>query len=86
MGYIQLYDVPSMWAPHFISKRALLAYLKILFEHSSPTSSPLVVVLIGMGGTGKMQLAIEYCRHLKDLRFEQYSGLMLLLTMLCIRV
>ena len=69
--YIQtktFYDIPSMRAPHFISRRTLLTHLKELFEHSTPTTSPSVVVLIGMGGAGKTQLALEYCRDLKDLK------------------
>jgi hypothetical protein len=57
--HIQLYDVPLMCAPYFISRRALFAQLKMLLEPHSPISSPLVVVLIGMGGAGKTQLAIE---------------------------
>ena len=57
-----------MRAPHFISRKSLLTQLEELFQHSTPTSSPLVVVLIGMGGAGKTQLALEYCRHLKDLK------------------
>src|ERR1700733_11955252 len=74
MHFIQVkrfYDVPSMRAPHFISRKTLLTHLVGLFDHSTITSSPLIVVLIGMGGAGKTQLALEYCRYLKDLKPHQ---------------
>jgi GTPase SAR1 family protein len=40
----------------------------MLFECANTTSTPLIVVLIGMGGAGKTQLALEYCQRMKDER------------------
>jgi len=40
----------------------------MLFDGSTTTSTSLIVVLIGMGGAGKTQLALEYCRRMRDER------------------
>jgi len=40
----------------------------MLFDSATTSSTPLIVVLIGMGGAGKTQLALEYCRRMRDER------------------
>ena len=60
------YDVPPLRVLHFVHRRALLSRLENLFPPQDTTSSPLIVVLLGMGGAGKTQLALEYCRHVKN--------------------
>jgi hypothetical protein len=69
IGHIQVmtfYDIPPLQVPHFVARKALLTRLEKLFECSVTTSSPTIVVLLGMGGGGKTQLALEYCRRMKD--------------------
>jgi len=60
------YDIPPLQVPRFVARKALLTRLEKLFEYSATTSSPTIVVLLGMGGGGKTQLALEYCRRMKD--------------------
>jgi len=40
----------------------------MLFDRATTSSTPSIVVLIGMGGAGKTQLALEYCLRMKDER------------------
>ena len=60
------YDIPSFRVPHFVVRKALLKRLRESFERSKTTSSRIIVVLLAMGGAGKTQLALEYCRSVKD--------------------
>jgi NB-ARC domain len=59
-----LYNIPPLQVPHFVARNALLDHIKQLFEKS--TSFTLIVVLWGMGGAGKTQLALEYCNQIKE--------------------
>jgi hypothetical protein len=61
-----LLGIPPFRVTHFVGRESLYARLQILFDCASTTSTPLIVVLIGMGGAGKTQLALEYCRRMKD--------------------
>lgn len=56
------YDVPSLQVHNFVERKTSLNRLKDLFECSATRS---IVVLIGMGGAGKTQLALKYCRLMK---------------------
>jgi len=40
----------------------------MLFDGATTTSTPLIIILIGMGGAGKTQLALEYCQRMRDER------------------
>lgn len=53
---------------HFVTRQTLLAEItsRLFSDHSTET-----VVLLGMGGAGKTQVALEVCRLAKeDGRFE----------------
>ena len=60
--------MPSIDLPHFVDRSKLSTTIEnqILDESSSRT-----VVLIGMGGSGKTQLALQFCR-----RAEEHFGFM----------
>jgi ribosomal protein S15P/S13E len=60
------YDVPPLQVGHFVTRKALLSRLEHLFERSSTDHSRMIVILLGMGGAGKTQLALEWCRCLRD--------------------
>ena len=61
------YDVPSLQILHFVNRKALLVRLEANFSTSRDVvSSSTTVVLLGMGRAGKTQLALEYCRHMKN--------------------
>src|ERR1700722_3510150 len=53
------YDIPPLHVAHFVALKKLLSCLEKLFRPSTTTSSQLIVVLVGMGGSGKTQLALE---------------------------
>ena len=59
-------DIPSFRLPHFVVRKALLKRLRESFERSNTTSSSIIVVLLAMGGAGKTELALEYCRGVRD--------------------
>jgi hypothetical protein len=55
--------------PRFIPRKALIAYLDAAFNSPFDKLSQLViVVLLGMGGAGKSQLALEWCRRMRETR------------------
>jgi hypothetical protein len=59
------YDIPPLQVLHFVARETLLTRLEYSFENST-TSPRRVVVLLGMGGAGKTQLALEYCQRMKE--------------------
>ena len=62
------YIIPPLRVTHFVGRETLYTRLQTLFDCATTTSTPLTAVLIGMGGVGKTQLALEYCRRMKDSR------------------
>ncbi|KAI9775123.1 MAG: hypothetical protein M1839_001434 [Geoglossum umbratile] len=55
-------EIPSWQVSHFVGREELLGAID---DHmnASRNSGPATVVLFGMGGQGKTQLALEYCRR-----------------------
>lgn len=54
------YEVPRRQVSKFIGREAILSEMEEKFERSS------TVILQGMGGQGKTQLAIEYCQRSRE--------------------
>jgi hypothetical protein len=63
---VTIYNVPPLQVRHFVARHAILARLEELFDTSAPSSRTTVTVLLGMGGAGKTQLALEWCRRMKE--------------------
>jgi NB-ARC domain len=63
----KLHDIPSEKIPYFIGRKDILEMLQETFRSSSRDNSKrVVVVLLGMGGQGKTQIALEYCGLARD--------------------
>ena len=60
-----LYIVPPLDTHYYVERRKLFTRLEGLLSLGN-TSHRRIVVLLGMGGTGKTQLALRYCRHVKN--------------------
>jgi tetratricopeptide (TPR) repeat protein len=59
-----IYDVPSLQVPHFIERKAWIKRLEE--EATNDGSRTTVVTLLAMGGAGKSQLALEWCRRQRN--------------------
>ena len=60
------YNVPSRHSRHFMGRQEMLNKLKEL----PPELSPGLMVLRGLGGQGKSQIALEYCRQTRYSPFK----------------
>ncbi|KAH0538196.1 hypothetical protein FGG08_005212 [Glutinoglossum americanum] len=56
------YEIPSLQVPQFVERVELLEEIETSFARVTRNTCPKIVVLLGMGGQGKTQLALEYCR------------------------
>jgi tetratricopeptide (TPR) repeat protein len=54
------FEVPAQRVSHFVGRREVLEKIKSSIVTSE--ASPAVVVLTGVGGQGKTQIALEFCR------------------------
>ncbi|KAH0541722.1 hypothetical protein FGG08_003814 [Glutinoglossum americanum] len=57
------YKYPALRVNHFIARENPLREIEATYHHSKDLVDPTVVVLFGIGGSGKTQLALEYCRR-----------------------
>ena len=58
------YELPSKQISHFVGRTGIFRELARLLEDTTVTiSDRRTVILIGMGGQGKTQIALEYCRR-----------------------
>ena len=58
--------VPRKRVKDFIGRESLLQNIRSHFD-SNETGSPLNLVLYALGGQGKSQIALEYCRRWRDM-------------------
>lgn len=57
-------NIPSVQTSVFVGRDTLLQSIHDEFENPpAELKSPLVVVLYGVGGSGKSEVALEYCRR-----------------------
>jgi tetratricopeptide (TPR) repeat protein len=61
------FNVPNRQCRHFVGRDAVLD--KILDYHSTDCTTTKVVVLRGLGGQGKTQVALEYCQRRRQAPF-----------------
>jgi tetratricopeptide (TPR) repeat protein len=54
---------PSYKVSHYVERKGLLEKISGELQKSRNASSPVMFVLLGMGGCGKSQLALEYCHQ-----------------------
>jgi tetratricopeptide (TPR) repeat protein len=66
-------NVPQRLVYGFVGQDGLLSDIKEHFEANSE-DEPRILLLQGMGGIGKTQAALEYCRQMK--RAKQYSAIL----------
>ncbi|OBT54529.1 hypothetical protein VE04_05535 [Pseudogymnoascus sp. 24MN13] len=62
------YHFPSTQVSRFIAREKLLRSIEDGFSVETTDSRPNVVAVIGMGGQGKSQLALEFCRKTSTAR------------------
>ncbi|KAL2063144.1 hypothetical protein VTL71DRAFT_6216 [Oculimacula yallundae] len=71
----ELFIYPSFGVAHFVDRDEALSEIERCFEPTrirTKSSSPRIMVLQGMGGCGKSQLALDYCKRAQHgRRFEK---------------
>lgn len=61
-----LYEIPSQKVPNFIGRESTLKEISQIFTSRSQSFGHNIVVLLGMGGQGKTQIALEYCQRMRQ--------------------
>src|SRR4051794_32663780 len=57
---------PLRKTAHFVTRREQLNDIRRYQQNSEKPTTTNVVVLLGMGGCGKTQLALDYCQQAED--------------------
>ncbi len=70
-GHVNYSTIPSLRVTGFIGREKQISEMKAYFEEGLGTDEPRTLVLSAMGGQGKSQTALEYCRQMKTV----YHGL-----------
>jgi hypothetical protein len=74
------YYYPTSVVGHFVTRPLILSQVEFSFSQTHATANPHVLVLLGLGGCGKTQLARQYCQESEEeRRFSNIFGLMHLL-------
>lgn len=68
-----LCDLPSKQLSYFVERQGIFQALsQHLEDTAAATTSHKVIVLMGMGGQGKTQIALEYCKRSQALSIFKY--------------
>ena len=51
---------------YFVARKDLFAEIETALHENEDTVDPAIIILLGMGGSGKTQLALEYCRRTQE--------------------
>jgi tetratricopeptide (TPR) repeat protein len=57
------YKYPSLRVTRFVGREGLLQEIDDIFHDLTNSVNPKIVVLLGMGGSGKTQIALKYCQR-----------------------
>jgi tetratricopeptide (TPR) repeat protein len=58
-----IHKLPPLPCPHFRGREDILESLRTIFLTADERGVPTVQIVYGLGGVGKTQLALEYCRR-----------------------
>ena len=67
------YHYPALITSHFVIRERPLQEIEDAMSDSKTAATPRVVALLGMGGCGKTQLALQYCQQSEAKR--QFAGI-----------
>lgn len=63
---ITQYLIPNRLVQDFIGREDILTRIKEGFDRPNSQGKPKIVTISGLGGQGKTQLALKYCRHVRE--------------------
>ena len=63
--------IPKLRAQNFVGREGQISNIKAYFANAPDADEPRILILSAMGGQGKSQIALEYCRQMQG----DYHGL-----------